>query len=334
VRPDPGRIGKRLAAAGLGLGIACAAASAQTTLLYLELQGVAAYSTAQQAVRFYSQTADDVMQKPSLGFDLVRRFSSRTRDIGVLAVQARLAYTEDRGKPFQVQLYNAYFRLKAGFADLWAGHNRPALGLDAELDSHALLMPSPAMRGYGFDRDWGVGLQRDFAWGAAAATLTAGSGMPLYFRGNYLAALRVSRGVLARDNWSLGLSLAGGRVLDTMGYRLMSGAPESFVAAAADATYLWRNVENRFEVLVGRRAGWAGLLLVFWRLGVNLLEEGRLKLEVQPTLAKDGSLWNNYLGAGASYQFTADLTARSLVQYDVGAHDVRFVLQIYFYKRI
>ncbi|HVP91679.1 MAG TPA: hypothetical protein VMS75_10750 [Terriglobales bacterium] len=322
-----------LAAILLGTAAASGAAFAQTTLLYLELQGVAAYSTAAEAVQTYSQTPEDVMQKPSLGFDLVRRFSGRTRDIGVLAVQARLAYTQDLRHPLQLQVYNASFRLKAGFADLWAGHDRPALGLDAELDSHALLLPGPAMRGFGFDRDWGVGLRRDFAWGNAAASLTAGSGMPLYLHGNYLAAVRVSRGVLARDNWSVGLSLAGGRVLDTMGYALVSRDPAAFAAAAADATYLWRNVENRVEVLAGRRAG-SGLLLVFWRAGVNLLGEGRLRLEVQPAVARDGGRWNNYLGGGASYEVTADLAARSLVQYDFARKDARFVLQLYFYKRI
>jgi len=333
VRGGHRHIAARLAALLLGTGAVSGAAFAQGTLLYLELQGVAAYSTAADAVQTYSQTPQDVMQKPSLGFDLVQRFSGRTSDIGVLAVQARLAYTQDLGHPFQLQVYNASFRLKAGFADVWAGHDRPALGLDAELDSHAVLLPSPSMRGFGFDRDWGVGLRRDFAWGNAAASLTAGSGMPLYFHGNYLAALRVSRGVPARDGWSVGLSLAGGRVLDTMGYELVSRDPAAFAAASADATCLWRNVENRVEVLAGRRAG-SGLLLVFWRAGLNLLGEGRLRLEVQPALARAGGRWSNYLGGGASYQVTADLAARSLVQYDFAAKDARFVLQLYFYKRI
>jgi hypothetical protein len=333
MRPDPGRTWQRLAAIIFGIVVVSGPSFGQGTLFYLELQGVAAYSTAGKAVQLYSQAADDVMQKPSLGFDLVQRFSGKTRDIGVLAVQARLAYSSDSAKPLQVQLYNAYFRLKAGFADFWAGHNRPALGLDAELDSHALLLPSPAMRGYGFDRDWGLGLQRDFSWGNAAATLTAGSGMPLYLRGNYLAAVRISRGVLAQDNWSLGLSLAGGRVLDTVGYRLMSQEPVGLAAASADATYLWRNLENRFEVLAGRRAG-SGLLLIFWRSGVNLLAEGRLRIEVQPAVERASGRWNYYLGGGTSYQVTADLAARSLVQYDHVARDARFVLQLYFYKRV
>lgn len=323
----------RLALIVLGLGVVSCVALAQTTLLYLEMQGVGAYSSAQGAFRLYSQTAEDVMQKPSLGFDLVQRLSGRTRDGGILAIQARLAYAQDLSHPFQLQVYNAYLRFKAGFADLWIGHDRPALGLDAELDGHALLLPSPAMRGFGFDRDWGVGAQRDLSWGNVTASLTAGCGMPLYFRGNYLAALRVSRGVVARDNWSVGLSLAGGRTLDTMGYALMEDSPKRSAMAAADATYLWRNVENRLEVLAGRRAG-AGLLLVFWRFCLNLLEESRLKLEFQPAVAKALDSWRNYLGGGATYQVTADLAVRTLIQYDFALRDARFVLQFYFYKRI
>ncbi|MCK7470484.1 MAG: hypothetical protein MZU95_06595 [Desulfomicrobium escambiense] len=81
----------------------------------------------------------------------------RTRDIGVLAVQARLAYDQEGEHKLEPQLYNAYFRLKTKFAGIWIGHSRPALGLSSVLDGHALLLPAPAMLGYGFDRDWGSG---------------------------------------------------------------------------------------------------------------------------------------------------------------------------------
>jgi hypothetical protein len=304
---------------------------AQGTLFYLELQAVAAYSTAAEAIQLYSQTPEDVMQKPSFGFDFVQRLSGKTRDWGVLAIQARVSYNQEGNHRFEPQVYNAYFRLKAGFADIWTGHNRPALGLDYGLDSHAVLLMSPAMMGYGFDRDWGVGLQKDFSWGNAAASLTAGSGMPLYFKGNYLAALRVSGGVLARDNWSVGASLASGRVLDTMGNHLMSPDPLGFTAVAADATYLWRNLENRVEVLAGRKAG-QDILFLFWRAGLNLLPEGRLKLEVQPVVMKTGGEWSSQLAGGVSYQVTADLAARSMIEYGHARKDARFVIQLYYYK--
>jgi hypothetical protein len=306
---------------------------AQSTLFYLELQAVGAYSTASRAFQLFSLMPEDVMQKPSLGFDFVKRFSGKSRDIGVLAVQARLAYDQEDDHPFQPQLYNAFFRLKAGFADIWAGHSRPALGLSYALDSHALLLPAPAMLGYGFDRDWGVGLERDFSWGSAAASLTTGSGMPLYFKGNYLAAARVSKGVLARDNYSLGLSLAHGNILETMGYTLVEPEPFSWSAASVDATYLWRNLENRAEILLGRRDG-AGMFLLFWRSGLALLEEGRLKVEVQPVLKSTAGAWDYLLGSGLTYLLNADLAGRFMVLYDHARRDARFVLQLYFYKRL
>jgi len=306
---------------------------AQNTLLFLELQAVGAYSTAASGIELFSLMPDDTMQKPSLGFDLVKRLSGKTRDIGVLAVQARLAYDQEGTHKLEPQLYNAYFRLKTKVAGIWVGHNRPALGLSSVLDSHALLLPAPAMLGYGFDRDWGVGLERDFGWGSAAASLTAGSGMPLYFKGNFLAAARVAKGVPARDNYSVGLSLARGDVLETMGYTLVGPEPMAWTAAAIDATYLWRNFENRAEIQVGRREG-ADEFLFFWRTGLSLLDEGRLKIEAQPVLTRRAGAWDYSLGSGLTYLVNADLAARGGVLYDHARSDIRFVVQLYFYKRL
>jgi hypothetical protein len=306
---------------------------AQGSLFYLELQAVGAYSSASRAFELFSLMPDDVMQKPSVGFDFVQRISGKTRDIGVLAVQARLAYGQEGDRHVEPQLYNAYFRYKAGFADIWAGHNRPALGLSSVLDSHAVLLPAPAMLGYGFDRDWGVGIERDLSWGSAAASLTTGSGMPLYFKGNFLAAARVSKGVLARDNYSVGLSLAHGDILETMGYTLVEPEPFSWSAASIDASYLWRNIENRAEILFGRRGG-SGIVLLFWRAGLALLDEGRLKVEVQPVVTRGTGAWDYSLGSGLTYLLNADLAGRFMVFYDHGRRDARFVVQLYYYKRL
>jgi len=161
---------------------------AQSYLFYLELQGVGGYSTAAKKLVYYSQEQLEVMQKPSLGFDYIQRFSGESGDFAILAVQGRLAWNAAEGKTLEPQLYNAYLKFKLKPFDLWIGHERPSFGLASVLDSHGLLLQPLDMRGYGFDRDWGVGAQRDYRWGSAAASLTAGSGMPLYFKGNYLAA--------------------------------------------------------------------------------------------------------------------------------------------------
>jgi hypothetical protein len=328
---DP--VARRIAAGALLFAALAGGLRAQSTLFYLEIQAVGAYSTASRAVELFSLMPDDVMQKPGLGFDLIQRFSGKTRDIGTLAVQARLVYDQEGDHKLQPQLYNAFFRLKTAFANIWIGHSRPALGLSAALDSHALLLPAPSMLGYGFDRDWGIGLERDFGWGGAAATLTTGSGMPLEFKGNYLAAARVFQGVLARDNYSVGLSLSYGDILETMGYTLVGTEPVGWSSIGLDATHVWRNLENRAEVLLGERDG-QGTFLLFWRSGLAFLEEGRLKVEIQPVLTKNAGAWDYSLGSGLTYLLNADLAGRFMVFYDHERRDARFALQLYFYKRL
>jgi hypothetical protein len=332
-RTDRRHVRKKLIIPILLFGALAAGLRAQSSLFFLELQAVGAYSSASRSFELFSLAPDEVMQKPTVGFDFVQRISGKSRDYGVLAVQARLAYDEKGDHRLQPQLYNAFFRLKAGFADIWAGHSRPALGLSYVLDSHALLLPAPAMLGYGFDRDWGVGIERDFSWGGAAVSLTAGSGMPLYFKGNFLAAARVFKGVLARDNYSLGLSLAHGNILETMGYTLVDPEPFSWSSASVDAAYMWRNFEHRAEILLGRRDG-AGMFLLFWRSGMALLDEGRLKAEVQPVLMRSAGAWDYSLGSGLTYLLNADLAGRFMVLYDHGRRDARFVIQLYYYKRL
>jgi predicted S18 family serine protease len=83
-------------------------------LLYLEAQGVGGYSSENDEAIYYSMDPVDVMQKPSVGFDYLQRFSSETGDWGSFALQMRLAYNEayraTGEDEFQVQLYNAFFK--------------------------------------------------------------------------------------------------------------------------------------------------------------------------------------------------------------------------------
>src|SRR5512133_1952008 len=117
-----------------------AAARAGSGLLYLEVQGVGGYSSMDKAVIYHSMSAGEVMQKSSVGFDLLRKFSSASGDTGALAVQGRLAYDPDAPNRLEPQLYNAYYRLKTPYAYAWAGHNRPAAGLESYFDTHGALL--------------------------------------------------------------------------------------------------------------------------------------------------------------------------------------------------
>jgi len=308
-------------------------AHAQSSLLYLEAQGVAGYSSAQDKAIYYSMGALDPMQKPSIGFDYIQRLSGAARDYGNAALQLRLAYNQDSGRDVELQVYNAYLRYKAGFANIWIGHDRPALGLSSYFDTHGLLLPTLSMSGFGFDRDWGMGLARDFDWGGLALSVTTGSGMRIDFKGNYLAAARISKGVLEQENYTIGISGAYGDVMETMGYDLLSPDPMPFHMGAVDLAYLWERYESRIEFMAGGRNDESSYA-VSWRLCLNLLPESRLKLEAEPMVTKLMGNSSFMLSAGVSYQATADLALRSMYQYLDETDDNRVLLQVYYYRRI
>lgn len=316
-----------------GCALLPAAVCASSRLLYFEAQGVAGYSDKEDDLIFHSESAEDVMQKSSVGFDFIQRLSGETGDYGMIAIQGRLAYDPDAEDEIEPQLYNAYGKYKAGWADVWLGHNRPALGLSSVLDTHALLLPTLAMDGFGFDRDWGIGTSRDLSWGNLSASVTTGSGMPLRFEGNYLASARIAKGFLNQDNYSLGFSLTHGETLHTMGYEVMSDEPMKLSLAGLDFSYLWDNYEARFEVIGGTSMDEDAYAL-FARFGVNLLDEGRLKLELQPEYTKVGDDKGIHCAAGPAYQLTDEITLRAMYHYDELEDEQRAVVQVYYYSKV
>jgi len=317
--------------------VSASPAFGKSYLLYLEAQGVGGYDTAEDGPIYYSMNPLDVMQKPSVGFDYLQRFSSETGDWGSFALQMRLAYNEayraTGEDEFQVQIYNAFFKYKAGFADLWIGHSRIAFGLGSYLDSHALLLQPLAMYGYGYDRDWGVGATRDFEWGNVSFSYSTGTGMPLEFDGNYLLSARASYGVLSRDNYNIGFSSSYGKPLDTIGYEVIMPDPVETFLVGTDFTYFWNNIENRFEAVAGEKDD-ENTYAFLWRIGVNLLDEDRLKLEFQPVYRNLAGDWNYELNGGVTYKLTSDLTLRGVYTYDGAMNDNRVVFQIYWYYKL
>jgi len=317
--------------------VSASPAFGKSYLLYLEAQGVGGYDTAEDGPIYYSMNPLDVMQKPSVGFDYLQRFSSETGDWGSFALQMRLAYNEayraTGEDEFQVQIYNAFFKYKAGFADLWIGHSRIAFGLGSYLDSHALLLQPLAMYGYGYDRDWGVGATRDFEWGNVSFSYSTGTGMPLEFDGNYLLSARASYGVLSRDNYNIGFSSSYGKPLDTIGYEVIMPDPVETFLVGTDFTYFWNNIENRFEAVAGEKDD-ENTYAFLWRIGLNLLDEDRLKLEFQPVYRNLDGDWNYELNGGVTYKLTSDLTLRGVYTYDGAMNDNRVVFQIYWYYKL
>lgn len=305
-------------------------------LLYLEGQGIFGYSSAQNGTIPYSMNPEAEMQKPSIGFDLLKRFSGESGDVATFALQYRLALAEagTDGYTSEPQVYNAYLKVKTPVSYVWVGHNRPALGIGSYFDSHGLLLRTLPIQGFGYDRDWGIGAYRDFSWGDAAATVTTGSGMPARYSGdNAMTAARISYGVLSQDNWNVGLSAGSGRTLDTMGYTVRDSEPRRMILAGADLAILHDNLEHRFDVL---RGTWLGedTYALFYRFGVNLSEENRLKIELQPTYWKSGDERNYQLALCVSVLATSDLTVRTAYVYDDITNDNRFVLQLYYYSPV
>lgn len=326
----------RFAAAAILAGLLAAPTlRASGYLFYFELQGVAGYSSAAKKTVFSSMSDMEAMQKPSLGFDYVQRFSGATGDIAVLAIQGRLALNaaEDSERRVEPQLYNAYLKIKAGFADIWVGHNRPKFGLAAFYDTHGHLLQPLSMRGYGFDRDWGLGVERDFAWGNAGASITTGSGMPLALHGNYFASTRVSLGVLERDNTSVGFSAGHGRLLDVMGMNVMSTMTTAFTMAGVDFSLLSNAWDHRAEFYAGSRGG-RGEIAALWRIGRGFLEENRLRLEIQPAVIRAAGETHTQLGAGVAFLPHPDWTLRVLIARDGETRDTRVIFQAYYYKGI
>jgi hypothetical protein len=217
---------------------------------------------------------------------------------------------------------------------VWIGHNRPAFGLSSYFDSHGLLLRTLAIQGFGYDRDWGVGLYKDFSWGDIFTSVTTGSGMPVLFKGgNYMATARASYGVLSQENMNLGFSLGYGKTLDTMGYDLRDSEPRQMALAGVDFTFLRNNFEHRFDFLGGK---WLGekTYAVFYRFGVNLDQEGRFKIEAQPTWWKFGEEKNYQLSLCFSVLATSNLTIRLGFTYDHDVNDNRIVLQLYYYRPV
>jgi hypothetical protein len=303
-------------------------------LLYFEAQGIAGYSSEVKKPIYYSMNPDAEMQKPGLGFDYIQRFSGESGDFATLAVQGRLALTEDGNNyKLEPQLYNAYVKMKTPVAYMWVGHNRPAFGLSSYFDSHGLILRTLAIQGFGYDRDWGGGLYKDFSWGDISASVTTGSGMPVYMKGNYMTAARVSYGVQSQDNFNLGFSLGYGSTLDTMGYRLRDPEPLQMRLAGVDLTILRNNLEHRFDLYAGT---WLDkdTYAMSYRFGVNLDQEGRLKIEVQPTYWKFGEENDYQLALCFSSQITSNLTVRLGYTYDHNTDDNRVILQLYYYQPI
>lgn len=304
---------------------------ADSYLLYKEAQFVIGSQLKLPQTIYFSQTQEDVMQKPSIGMDYLYRFSDDSGDKAIVALQGRLAWNElDNKRKIEPQLYNAYIKFKNPFADLWLGHARTAYGMSSYFDSHALLLPALGMYDIGFDRDWGVGFLRDLSWGDIAISYTMGSGMPFYGASNHLSSGRVSYGVLNSDNYNVGISKVNGTLVQTMGYDVMPEMLYDIDLTGVDAAFLYENYELRAENSAGTRMNepyYSSLI----RGSIKLLEEENLRFELQQVAYMQADIANHIGSAGISYLFDQDIAFRLMYQYDELMDDIKVVAQVYYY---
>jgi hypothetical protein len=302
---------------------------ADNTLFFLEVQTLGGYSFKDNEPIYHSFSAKDPMQKNSIGFDLIKKAASSTKDLFTIALQTRLAYNDDE-KNFQFQLYNAYIKAKTGFADIWAGHNRISFGLESYWDTHGTLIQSLPMFGFGYDRDWGVGVSKDTEDGNISFAFSSASGMALEFYGNYLLSSRISKGVLNYDNYSAGLSFMAGKTLHTMAWDIMDKQPNEILLAAADFAYNQNNIEHKLQIDAGKKNK-EDAFAVLYRLGLNFLEENKLKLEGQYVFAQEEHSKEHFLDIGISYVINSDITARVMFERQSEVSDNKMVVQLYYY---
>lgn len=335
------RVNNKLLAIILMLVAGLTLVYAQSQLFYLEGQGVLGYRSDTDDIIYYSHHQHEVMQKPSVGFDWLKRFSTDNKDVAVAAVQFRLAWDETKKSNLEPQLYNAWLKYKASVGDISAGHLKPASGLSYNLDNHALLIPDMTMYVFTFDRDWGLLYTKDTHWGNLSASLTNGSGMRFYRKdGNYLAAIRTSYGILNEHNYSIGVTAQKGEVFEAMGYQIgHNKIIHDMLLGGFDASIRYNNLESMIDVYAGefyQKDAWS----VLWRNGINLFSEDKLKLEVQ-------SIWREFVGTkhssydfGLSWRLHPDWTLRAMYDYHLkggftsGKDTQMVVAQLYYYKRL
>jgi hypothetical protein len=303
-------------------------------VLFGEAQLVGSWESISDDLRPYSMLPHEVMQQPSLGFDLLQRFGSEGRDWAYLAIQARLAYDENKDARLEAQLYNAYLKLKTRPLDIWIGHNKPALGLSSTLDNHSQLLIDNTMSGLVLDRDWGMGLSLDRWTPELEVSLTTGSGMALYYDESWLLAARAGLGKFTRDNHSLGISIAAGNMFKTMGYNIMHNkVPHRILLGGLDFSSRIMDWEMRSEALYGsfhEELAYASLIRLSW----YPLSEDRAELSLQGQFQEvAGSAIQNY-SLGAGFRVTSDLAIRSTYTLQKPADSHTVALQLYYYKAL
>lgn len=178
--------------------------------------------------------------RQSLGFEVLKKFSSETATVASLNFQGRLV-RRDRFIPVLNDLegirrpgwffeyHNVYADFynvagEVGRVNIRAGRFYVPFGLNLQTDTHGTILQLSNERNFGFERDWYAGL-----WGALSedfnydVNFLAGSGYDFKYRGQSgLAAARLSLSnkFSSEHGVESGLSALGGQRLQEDGQRI------------------------------------------------------------------------------------------------------------------
>jgi len=303
---------------------------ANSGIITFEAQGVGSYDG--DDWNWYSHHLHDAMQKPSIGFDWLHRTGTSVRDWGYISLQSRLAYDESTDSNYRVQVYNAYVNYKSAHFDAWLGHNKTALGLNSYLDNHALLIADNSMSGLNYDRDWGIGLMLNRQLPEVSLSLSTGSGMPLYVGENHLLAGRMALGDFGRNNISLGISGGTGKTLHSMGYHVMHNKEvlnyNTIGIDFAKRHYNWVLMTDNLYGNYNNKPAYSSLI----RLSGSLLAEDKLIADTQVMLSRLLGKSTRTFSAGISYKLNADISIRSLYEFEDVNNAHKAIFQIYYQK--
>lgn len=282
----------------------------------------------------------------SVGFEDYRKFSSDYGDFLTTDLQVRLAYDsmENSHNAWGVQVHNAWLLYKLNsLAKLRLGHFDPAFGLEPQLDTHATILQTLAMKDIGFKKDWGVGLEGAFPNFDYKTGLQLGSGMGIRRRDDsFLFTSRI--GTPSTQNFQYGISFLYGKVLEVEDMKtipqdkLLSDNAVSKKRIGLDSQYLFGSYLFKGEAAYGENdhkkvLGYLGEV----DYTIPRYQNWELELQFQSWINKLGQSDSDdsTLTLGASYKLNQNITLRAAFSHDFNmmeqAKENKVLIQFYYF---
>lgn len=282
----------------------------------------------------------------AVGFEDYRKFSNDYGDYLTTDLQVRLAYDsmQNSHNAWGIQVHNAWLLYKMNYAaKLRIGHFDPAFGLEPQLDTHATILQTLAMKDIGFKKDWGVGLEGSLSKFDYKSALQLGSGMGIRRRDDsFLLTSRI--GTPSTQNFQYGISFLYGRVLETEDMKtipqdkLLSDKAILKKRVGLDSQYLFESYLFKGEVAYGENDSKKVLgYLVEVDYTIPKYQNLELELQFQSWINKLGesASSDSTLTLGTSYKLNQSTTLRAAFSHDFNnmgqKEEDKILLQFYFF---